>query len=249
MNPNLSELFLCGPGRSISNLNLNNNDSYFCYGNGAFKYFWQEKFSPNFFYFFDPNAINFIFNDLCKDESYTTILQSKCTLILHDFHDHGFFYEEGYTTVRGQSWYENQFHKNILPKFKSFFKDILIISPKNIYPTKQSRNIFLNDSFFLEYKGDYPFIIRHKPKTNNDKFSTLILPIIFSYFKKIKSIKSIGFGDFNEPRFSYSDNSDIRHYTEYKRSFNHVSLGLYDLFKRNNINIDFINTDSYYNIS
>lgn len=244
---NLNRINLLGPGSSISNLIYSDQEKYFAFSNNSLTFLLQKNIAPDFFYFFDPNSIYLLFLHLKQHPDQIKKLSEKCCLLYHDFHDCSKFYELGFTTTKGKSWFIDCFCEDIFPEFKSFFKQSVRLNSKIIKPPPQSRNIYVCESLFNNLNPIYPFLIIPKSKVNIDKFSCCVIPTLISHFSKLNLIKCLGFGDFNLPRIGQPKGADIRHYSEYTRSFNHVFPALYKFLDQNSIKIDFLNEDSYYN--
>lgn len=244
----LKEINLLGPGCSLQNLNYSNRKKYFAFSNNSLLFLSKKNIVPDFFYFFDPNSVALLMSSLKSNENYINALSRKCCLIYHDFHESPDFYAlHNLTTTRGESWFLNTFCNNMLDEFKSYFKNSFKIHSKVSRPNQNSRNVFIDIDFFNNFDFSYPFFLLHKRGINMDKFLCGVIPTLISYFPNLKSIYSLGFGDFEEPRIGHAPSADIRHYAEYTRSFNNTYKPVYELLKNKNIKLKFLNKDSYYN--
>ena len=233
------EIYLIGPGRSKLNYDISKlKNKIILNFSGDLVWFCENNIYPTYWTFLDPNSTIYLLDRL-KDKKYNSKwfkgLKKHSKIIFHSFQGTDEFYKEGFTTWRGKDWNKNEFGKNILPKICSFFKKTIKL------PHIISQNNF--DSFYNSEIDHLSPIIRHGANINTDKFICYILPLVLSYFKNIKQINCIGFGDFNESRL-YNNNSGG--YEGYKISYEKVKNKLIDLLKYKKISIKFNDKNSYF---
>ena len=123
----------------------------------------------------------------------------------------------------------------MLPRVESHFKEV----------KKFPQNICVNDysSLYNTSLKHLSPIITHEPNINTDKFICYILPLVLSYFKELKEIECVGFGDFNKPRLY---NNTTEGYDGYKASYGRMKDQLIHLLNFKNISINFKNKDSHF---
>jgi hypothetical protein len=224
----MKPLLLIGPGSSIIDF-IPPTDNYTILSfAGTFDWSINNDITPDYWTFLDPNSVILIQDKL--NGSFLTKVKSKTTLIYNDFQGSSDFYKKGFSTSRGLTWNNNIFGKEILPKFKDKFKDILQL------PSQVSINKLLSDS-------SKHCIVKHGPRPNICKFSCFIFPMIFYLFPQVKNIDVIGFGDYSKPR-AYTNSSIDYH--QYIQSFNIIYSQIKTHLKENNISINFLNKNSYY---
>lgn len=236
---NCKEIYLIGPGQSKLNYDISNLENKIIFNfSGDLIWFSENNIYPTYWTFLDPNSTTYLL-DRIQNKKYNLTwfegLKKHSNIIFHEFQGTNEFYKEGFTTSRGVNWNTNEFGKKILPIICSFFKETIKV------PHIILQNNF--DSFYNPQLNHLSPIIRHGPNINNDKFICYILPLVLSYFKELKQIKCIGFGDFDKPRL-YNNNSGG--YEGYKLSYEKVKNKLIDLLKYKEISIEFNNKDSYF---
>jgi|TARA_R110001592_G_scaffold20933_2_gene84959 hypothetical protein len=259
----MKKILLIGPGDSLETLNPNLlNSTPSLYFGSSFYWFEKNNVYPTYYTFIDPNTITY-FDSLINGisnydkthpnrydyKSYISYLKNtppysknflsniskSTTLIYGDLQGSKDFYSKGFTTSRGSKWFENEYKNSVLPRVESHFKEAI----------KLQQTICVNNysSFHIpSLKTLFP-IITHEPNINTDKFTCYILPLVLSYFKELKEIECIGFGDFNTPRLS---NNTSEGYDGFKISYKRMKDLLINLLNFKNISISFKNKDSYF---
>tara|TARA_R100001509_G_scaffold29477_1_gene15699 strand:+ start:3071 stop:3889 length:819 start_codon:yes stop_codon:yes gene_type:complete len=259
----MKRLLLIGPGDSLETLNSNLLKSTpSLYFGSSFHWFDKNDVCPTYYTFIDPNTITYFdalingISDYDKThpnrydyKSYISYLKntppysknflsniSKSTTLMYgDLQGSEDFYKKGFTTSRGLRWFMGEYKNGVLSRVESHFKEV----------KKLPQNICVNDYSSLynpSLKHLSPIII-HEPNINTDKFTCYILPLVLSYFKELKEIECIGFGDFNTPRLS---NNTSEGYNQYKASYERMKNELINLLNFKNISISFKNKDSYF---
>ena len=223
----MKKLLIVGPGNSIKDLSPEyiKNCQTISFSD-SIKWFIENNIPPTYYTFLDPDSIMRV-KDNINDE-FLIKLKNKTTFIYNKFQGNSDFYKERFSTSRGPTWNNNTFGKDILPDFENYFKEVKTIP----YIISNTYNI-----------SSSSHCIMHNPPLNICKFSCYILPMIPYLFPDVKLIESIGFGDYNSPRM-YSNSTGG--YSSYKESFNLVSNTLKECLIKHNINIKFLNKDSYY---
>lgn len=238
---NCKEIYVIGPGSSKHQFDpniLNNKVSF--YFSDDLMWFNNNNIHPTYWSFLDPFTTTYIENNL-KNKKYNinwfNQLKEKSNIIFNDFQGTNIFYELGFSTKYNIKWNSEIFGVQILPRICSYFKNTIKVKSIILY------NNF--DSFYDNSKNqsDVCPIIRHGPRINNDKFSCFVLPLLISYFPELKSIYSIGFGDFTTPRTS---NNNKLGYDGYIKSYEMIKDELIKLLKYKNISVKFYNKDSYF---
>lgn len=259
----IEKILLIGPGTSLdildSNLLKSTPSLYF---GSSFNWFEKNKVCPTYYTFIDPNTItyfdslvngisnydkthsnrydyknyiSYLTNTLPYSKDFITRLSKTTTLMYGDLQVSRDFYHKGLTTSRGSGWFRGEYKNDVLPRVESHFKEV----------KKFPQTVCVNDysSFYIASLENYSPYISHGPNVNTDKFVCYILPLVLSYFKELKEIECIGFGDFKEPRLY---NNTMEGYNGYKVSYERIKNELIKLLNFKNVSIDFKNKDSYF---
>lgn len=224
----MKKLLLIGPGSSIAGFTPSTDNYIILSFAGTFDWFINNDIAPDYWTFLDPNSVVSLQDKL--NGTFLTKVKSKTTLIYNDFQGSYMFYKKGFSTSRGLAWNNGIFGKEIFPKFKGKFKNTIQLSSK----------VHINK---LLINGSSHCIISHGRRPNPCKFSCFILPMIFHLFPQEKNIDVIGFGDYYTPRAYSNSTAD---YFQYIQSFNIIHPQIKKYLEENNININFLNKDSYY---
>jgi len=236
-----NSILLIGPGESVKDLDLNTPHLTLAFS-GNFRTFQDVNFIPNYYSFLDPNTLTYLYNDY-KQEKFSSgflkDLKEKTVLIYNDFQINGTFYNYGFTTSRGKEWMDNEFKNEIFPSIKSLFKESIQI------------NSVLTNDYLIDYQEEILKIFKHDQKHTiikdpDDKFSKFLLPLIFCCFPNVNNIYSIGFGDFESPRYNCSI-KDTNDYKLYKESFDEIKPKLSNYLIQTRKKITFLNPQSYFN--
>jgi len=236
---NIKEIYLIGPGRSKLNYDISKlKNKVILNFSGDLMWFNKNNVYPTYWTFLDPNSLIYII-DRINNKKYNSEwfyhLKNNTNIIFHDIQGTDEFYKHGFTTSRGSNWNKNEFGGKLLPQVCSYFKETIKL------PVDILENNF-DPLYTPETYNLFP-IIRQGPGINTDKFVCFILPLVLSYFKNLKSIKCIGFGDFNEPRLYNNLNLG---YEGYKLSYSKIKDKLIKLLNHRNISIEFENKNSYF---
>lgn len=233
------EIYLVGPGSSKLNFDPSIlKDKTTLSFSSDLMWFNNNQIYPTYWTFIDPNSIINILNKLDKgdyNKDWSNDLKKQSTIIFNEFQGTNDFYLNGFTTSRGSSWNKHTFGNKILPMFCENFKEIIKL------PTIVLKNNY--SSFYKDNQSHLTPIIKHEPNINTDKFSCYVIPLVISYFTKVKTIRCIGFGDFNSPRLHTGSSLG---YNGYKSSYQRVKNELISLLKYKDINVIFNNKDSYF---
>ena len=259
----IEKILLIGPGNSLETLDPNllkiTQSLYF---GSSFNWFEKNRVCPTYYTFIDPNTItyfdslingisnydkthpnrydyrnyiSYLTNTLPYSKDFITHLSKTTTLMYGDLQGSKDFYKKGLTTSRGPGWFMGEYKNDVLPRVESNFKKV----------TKFLQTICVDDysSFYIPSLEHYSPYITHGSNVNTDKFVCYILPLVLSYFKELKEIECIGFGDFNKPRLH---NNTMEGYDGYKASYERMKDQLINLLNFKNISINFKNKDSYF---
>ena len=234
---NNNSILLIGPGDSIKDLNPSPHQQTLAFS-GDFKVFQDINFVPDYWTFLDPNTLVYLYNSHKKGEisrGFIEKLKSKTTLLYNNFQEDGSFYQYGLTTSRGETWIKGEFKNEILPYIKNLFKNSIKIEC-----------VTTND-YLVEEIEAHEYYKKHTMIENpEDKFSKFILPLVFYYFPNVKDIYSIGFGDFDFPRYKCPI-GETNDYNSFKSSFNSVKFKLSNYLHKSKKQIIFLNSESYFN--
>ena len=258
---NTEKLILIGPGDSINSLSPTDIDAPTLTFSGTLDWFYENNIYPSYWCFIDPTTVMSLLdkyeNPLEADEfGYTHKkrkkwlkgLKENTVLLYNHFQGKEEFYDKGLTTTKGKKWLINHFGKTVFPYFKSLFKDTVSI------PTVITSEDYTS---LLSYKNHYPYcpLIKHgrvgfSSSQNTDKFTSYVLPLSVFYFKNLKNIKCIGFGDYNKPR-AYSTNKNnpkgnSHGYEGFIKSYKILYPLIHEVLIKNRIKINFTNRNSHY---
>jgi hypothetical protein len=260
----IEKILLIGPGDSLKTLDPNSlKTTPSLYFGSSFNWFENNKVCPTYYTFIDPNTIacfdslvngvsdydkvyrgrydhwdyiNNYINNLNYSKEFINHLSKTTILMYGDLQGSKDFYSKGITTSRGSEWFMGEYKNDVLPRVESHFKKAI----------KFPQTLCVNDysSFYIPSLKHLPPYISHGPGVNTDKLTCYILPLLLSYFKELKEIECVGFGDFNKPRLF--NNSSVGGYDGYKASYERMKNKLIELLNFKNISIIFKNKDSYF---
>lgn len=235
-------LLLIGPGNSLSDLNKINLNHYNTLAfMGDLSYFNNNNIISDYYTFIDPYTLIHWVRNYQKglySKEWLNKVKDSTTLLYNDLLFDG-FYQKGLSTEFGEGWLLGEFKNKILPFIGSLFKEVIKIPTEVIYD-KFTPNINLYSK--------HNILIHSNINLNTDKFSTFIIPLSLYYFNP-KEILSIGFGDYESPRYNGITDpyqSSTSEYQGYKNSYNSVKEGLLNVLQNLDINIKFLNPNSYY---
>ncbi len=204
------KILLVGPSSDIKNFGKDyflkaREDKFLIVSySDSLEHFLNIKFYPDFWSFIDPFTIARYLKEIKQHEL------KNVSLLINNLYENKFekFYDVGLTcnALRKTTVY-NEIEKL---NFDSFFNEVYRLEYEII---QYSENIS-NDLDF--YSSNYLFL--PKKNLNICKFSHHILPTIIYFFKDIREIKIIGFGQYNSPRFICSKNK--KGYNDYIKTFN-----------------------------
>ena len=204
------KILLVGPSSDIKNFNKDyflkaKEDKFLILSySDSLRHFLNIKFYPDFWSFIDPFTITRYLKEIKEHEVKNT------SLLINNLYKNKFknFYDAGLTcnalkktSVCGEVEKLN---------FDLFFNEVYRLEYKII---QYSENI--PDDLDLR-NSNYLFIPKKK-NLNICKFSHYVLPMIFYFFKNVKEIKIIGFGQYDASRFICSKNK--KGYNDYIKTF------------------------------
>ena len=219
-----SKILLVGPGASTSNYKIDffqekRKQGYkiLCY-TGAINHFKTINFSPDFFSFIDPFTIG-------KDIEFfeNSSLLSPTHLLIADLYENNFdkFYKSSLTCDSLQT-NKDRYNRVTSLKFFSSFKGVFAIEMETLFNEIKDVDVDFSSKFFL----------LRLTKQNIDKFTCFLMPLVLFFFKNLKEIKTIGFGNFDEARL---DGSKLG-YAEYIESTKKTSPMINKELKKRSIN-------------
>lgn len=235
----MESITIIGPGRSKAKYDISKLQNKVIFNfSGDLVWFCENDIYPTYWSFFDPNSVvqllDKIQNHTNKPE-WIEGLKTHTSIIFHNFQGTDDFYRNKFTTSRGLEWNREVFGKNILPLACSFFKDTIKL-PQIICPN--------NYDLFYNSELDGAPILAPENRVHMDKFMCYVIPTVLYYFKELKYIECIGWGDFDEPRLEGSKSRGG--YEAYKASYNMVKDKLIKLLQYKKIEVGFNNKSSYF---
>lgn len=193
---------------------------------GAVHHFKDIGFKPDYFSFIDPNTISHNIDFFEKDP-----FLNNTTLLIGDLYKDGFkdFFRLGLTchTLKQKAYL---FERIKTLKFLENFKNVFACEMKR---AKGATSGHASELFKDTVECDLiihvietnpvfnPYAMHHQPFSkeflfisgrkgeNMDKFTCFLMPLVFYFFKDLKEIKTLGFGEFNHPRYRVHDHSNI----------------------------------------
>lgn len=234
------EIYLIGPGADKNSFDISilENKTTLNFS-GDLVWFSQNNIYPTYWTFLDPNSTLYIFDRYHNGKYNPTWFRqivNHTSIIYNDFQGTDKFYDYGFSTSRGKHWNRENFGKRILPELCNIFKEIIVV------PSIVTINSF--DSFYEENTKDLvPVVLHEDYNLNTDKLTCFVLPLVLAYFKNIRNIKCIGFGDFTSPR---EYNNSILGYDGYMVSYQKIKQQLINLLKYKGVKVEFNNKNSYF---
>jgi|TARA_R100000030_G_scaffold100953_1_gene95460 hypothetical protein len=194
------KILLVGPTSKIQNYGL----EYFTEAkqkgyniivwSGGINLFRDIGFPPDYYSFLDP--LSMMWNDEIKKLKNSKIIKDTC-LIVADMYD-GIFYNKsgctyyklGYTCNKAEAK-SNKLKNNFVNQInKNNFKKTLKIQPNSLVIDKVEG--------FVDFKKH--FYLLTDPGKDTDKLTSFLIPLTFFYFKDVKQIKCLGFGDIKKDK-------------------------------------------------
>jgi hypothetical protein len=230
------KILLVGPSSDIKNFNKDyflkaREDKFLIVSySDSLGHFLNIKFYPDFWSFIDPFTIARYLKEIKQHEL------KNVSLLINNLYKNKFknFYEAGFTcNALKKTGVFNEVEKL---NFDLFFNKVYRLEYKIMhYSENIPDNLNLRSSNYL--------FASTKKDTNICKFSHYILPTIIYFFKNVKEVKVIGFGQYDSPRFICSKNK--KGYNDYIKTFNIIkSLILKNL--RNKIKLSFDGAPSFF---
>lgn len=237
---NNDSITVIGPGESVKNLNPPTHTTLAFSGN--FRTFQDLDFTPDYWTFLDPNTLVYLYNDYKQGKFSSEFLgkiKEKTIFLYNNFHTDGTFSQYGFTTHNGEKWVNNEYKNEIFPIVKNLFKD------SNEVPCGTSNDYFIEfqNQTHESHKYYQKHIMINHP---DDKFSKFLLPLVFYFFPEKKNIYSVGFGDFNSPRYNCPV-GDVNDYNLFKESFDGIKSKLSNYLTQTEKKLVFLNPESYFN--
>lgn len=234
------QILLLGPGASTNRFKSSDVNKITTLSfSGNIDWFASNNVVCDYWTFLDPNSTLYFLDNVSKgvySEEWLSKLKTSTTLLYNAFQGTDEFYNKGFTTSRGKKWNTEIFGGQILPSLSTYFKGIDII-PEHVN----------NNSYDSHYTDrDSSALVKHVLEGtayNTDKFICFVLPIVVSLLPELSKIYSVGFGDFNEPRINTGTTLG---YEGFILSYNRMKNALIDLLKHNDIDLEFINKDTYF---
>mgnify|MGYP003113325337 FL=1 len=236
---NIEKLLITGPSKKVNEIPkkeiedlLSNGYKIFSYTDSLF-YLQKIGIKPHYFSFLDPYTIGRKMN-FYENDSFL----SDTSLMIYDLYENDLstFYRYGFTCNSFIRDFRSSYEKFISLKFQDNFKEVI---------KKDSTCIDITHpkfaSSFFDYKKQL-YIFSGNKKTNTDKFSCVLIPMILNFFPNLKEIKSVGFGDFDTPRY-YNDGS--KGYPEFINTFYIMKNNTVFNLENSSIKIDFFRDNFY----
>ncbi len=237
---NNKQILLLGPGASTKRFKPSDVDKITTISfSGNIDWFASNNISCDYWTFLDPNSTLYFLENIKSgvySKEWLSKIKNNTTLLYNTFQGTDDFYNKGFTTSRGKQWNTNIFGGEVLPELGKYFKDVNTISE---YVNNNSY-----DSHYID--RDASALVKHildGTAYNTDKFICFVLPIVISLFPELYKVYSVGFGDFNEPRINTGTTLG---YEGFILSYNRMKTALIDLLKHNNIELEFINKNTYF---
>lgn len=174
---------------------------------GSIYHFKKIGFKPDYFSFIDPNTIATDI-DLFERDSFF----NNTNLLIADLYRNGFkdFFDKGFTCNNLKRQTE-LFKRTKTLKFLDNFKNVFAVEMKRVafYSDEEgfhSVTIHLPSCHVKtsaegpDFTKEFLFISEELGK-NTDKFTCFLMPLAFYFFKDLKEIKTLGFGEFSYPRY------------------------------------------------
>ena len=220
---------------------------------GAMDHLRNIEHSPDFYTFSDPTSWNKTFKDLGLRHAFPNNgpnslykFIEKTSIIFLDMYED--FKELGFSSSSAKFQFNKTDTVTIYPTWHKVFAHCYSkpvnksMITSHISPLDGTQNWRDN---LLVYQGDNKHKHRFK-KYTIDKFSAYLLPTVINYFKNLRDIRVIGFGEFQGGRAAKEEELNKLGFYEYIRSYilmlDNVKLNLH----RYNISLEFLSEDSLY---
>jgi len=244
-NEEVLKLFLVGPSDKIKEYDLKKIEGLidegfqtFCY-TGALSYFHQIKLPPNYFSFFDPATFGSFYHIFNSD------FFNNTRLVIPNLYEESLklFSQFGYTCrkfQRSKRKYKEFKKLDFLNNFDGVIsptpEKVTSLGAEDLAKADWTQNYFLfNSGVKKKGKG---------ARLNVDKFSCVVLPLIFNVFPNLQEIKIIGFGDFEDNRYGKRANARTG-YGDYKSTFNGALPMLANNLALRKIKLHFVHSNFY----
>jgi len=170
---------------------------------GSIYHFKKINFKPDYFSFIDPNTIASDINLFERDSFF-----NNTNLLIADLYRNGFkvFFDKGFT-CNNLKMRTELFEKTKTLKFLENFKNVFAVKMRRAEVLSEEPNFAKEFSFISEGLGK-----------NMDKFTCFLMPLVFHFFKNLKEIKTLGFGEFSYPRYKEETDRTGRGYEEFMES-------------------------------
>ena len=245
MKSNDKKILLIGPGHALQRLDraLFNEYTVIVYSE-AIVHLMKEGLRPDYWTFIDPNSFFSARAKMIQDHL-TLSLDTK--ILLPDIYTKYQEFVPGRYAFGSDNLDDSFTTRANLYEFSRLYTrysyELLDSDIINVYPDQK----YLDDVDFSKNL----VLFRHggtiSASRNTDKFSCLLLPMVFYVFVNVEEILCLGFGEYNKPRIT-SLASGFKGYEEYKRSFDTIMPLIKREINNRSIKISFIEGNkSYYN--
>jgi len=235
----MTNLLLVGPSQRIREEDKDFFDNFkqkdyisICLTGGIY-YLHQIDFHPDYYFFVDPWTIREerFREEILADEDYV----KKIKVLGYNIYENELevFKKNKFSSSKFESIrYKTKYLNRVMDSFKE--KHLVDSEYESIFNLKENYNF--NEKCMM-FGGERI--------VNIDKFFGCLLPVVFYKFKNIKTITTIGFGDFDHPRFWNESSGDYSHYQE---SIQPLLPPIKNYIRNNNINIEFQHENYFYKI-
>lgn len=241
----VEEIYLIGTGSDKNSFDVAGLEGKVVFNfSGDLLWFQSRGIHPTYWTFIDPNTVYCVHEHLRKglyNEEWLRGLK-KSSIIYSDFQGTNKFYELGLTTTHGMEWNSGTFAEVIFPEVRNLFKESIsvptVVKNNSLdIETTDSAQLVIHEQEIVDYREITP---------NTDKFSCFVLPLVLWYFKDLKYINCIGFGDFSVLRDTATSDEKIdeKEYNEFISSYTRVKSSLIQLLNYKNVKIKFYNKNS-----
>jgi len=218
-------------GKEVFDAAKENGIKIFSYGTSAI-YLHSIGVKPDYYCFYDPTAIKQV-DDLMEEGFF-----KDTSLLVFDLYSNeckSFFKLKYSADILRNKKEKRKFYAKE-KEFGKYFKEYIKL-PFEVKDEIEIRDLFSKSL----YRYNFP---RTKIHATSCKFSFAVLPLIFFFFKNVKSIFVIGFGHYKMSR--YIDQSPNRGYRSYKSSYENYKEVLIEYIKEKKIRLKFLGSESFY---
>jgi len=243
MNEALEKLLVIGPSERITKLSYEDYAKYrksgyklFAYS-GSVQYLKEIGVSPDYYSFMDPNTYRR--HTECFESDY---FKNTCLVAADLYHnDLERFREYGYTCKTFSQQERELFHKFTLLEFLDNFKQT------NFYQASGITCIFSREyaekyaqELWIRWSDEYRMF--KATRSNIDKFSCFLLPLLLHVFRDLKEIKCVGFGDLDVGRVAWGGQ---RGFKQFAQTFHYVLPVVKRQLASEGISISFVHENVY----